>query len=35
VVVVLGDYRLSRRFTVAPGKNYKISLLLDILVVEE
>jgi hypothetical protein len=35
VVVVLGDYRLSRRFTVQPGKNYKISLLLDILVVEE
>jgi hypothetical protein len=35
VVVVLGDYRLSRKFTVQPGKNYKISLLLDILVVEE
>lgn len=35
VVVVLGDYRLSRKFTVQPGKNYKISLLLDILVAEE
>ena len=31
----LGDYKLSKKIEVAPGKTYKISLLLDILMQED
>ena len=34
VLIQLGDYAISRRFTVENGKGYTISLLLDIIVEE-
>ncbi|MDR1932559.1 MAG: hypothetical protein LBQ57_07045 [Spirochaetales bacterium] len=31
----LGDYQINKRFTVEPGKNYSVSVYLDILINEE
>jgi hypothetical protein len=35
VLFRLGDYRLSKKMQIIPGKTYKISLFLDILVQED
>jgi len=34
VMMILGDYRISKRVRIVPGKDYKISLFLDILLQE-
>ncbi|MDC7125904.1 MAG: hypothetical protein PQJ46_10060 [Spirochaetales bacterium] len=34
VLFMIGDYKISKNFTVSPGKDCKISLFLDILVEE-
>ncbi|MDR2587975.1 MAG: PEGA domain-containing protein [Spirochaetales bacterium] len=35
VSVKVGDYQISKRFSVEPGKNYSVSISLDVLIHEE